>query len=119
MGKNAGIMRVYADRNRCEIIGAEMFGPRVEHMAHLLAWSAQQRLPVVRALEMPFYHPVVEDGYANGVAGSGRKIGNNRGMPLRGSGAGARHLTADCRPSAQATATRNLARLSSRIGGPG
>lgn len=38
-----------------------MFGPGVEHMTHLLAWSAQQRLPVARALEMPFYHPVVEE----------------------------------------------------------
>ena len=30
--------------------------------ARLLAWSAQQRLTVQRALEMPFYHPVFEEG---------------------------------------------------------
>ncbi len=35
-----------------------MFGPSVEHMAHLLAWSVQQGLSVQYALEMPFYHPV-------------------------------------------------------------
>jgi len=75
MGKNAGIMRVYADRNRCEIIGAEMFGPRVEHMAHLLAWSAQQRLPVSRALEMPFYHPVVEEGMRTALRDLAEKLG--------------------------------------------
>ncbi len=39
-----------------------MFGPRMEHLAHLLAWAVQQRLSVQRALEMPFYHPVFEEG---------------------------------------------------------
>ena len=62
MGQNRGIMRIYGDKKCCEIVGAEMFGPRVEHMAHLLSWCVQQRMPVARALEMPFYHPVVEEG---------------------------------------------------------
>ena len=44
------------------IAGAEMFGPRVEHMAHLLAWAIQARLTVDQALAMPIYHPVVEEG---------------------------------------------------------
>jgi dihydrolipoamide dehydrogenase len=62
MAKNRGIVRIYGDRECCSIVGAEMFGPRVEHMAHLLAWATQQRMTVTRALEMPFYHPVVEEG---------------------------------------------------------
>ncbi|WP_372610048.1 FAD-dependent oxidoreductase, partial [Halomonas sp.] len=41
---------------------AELFGPRVEHMAHLLAWMLEQKLSVSRILEMPFYHPVLEEG---------------------------------------------------------
>ena len=62
MAKNAGIVRIYA-RNDCgTLVGAEMFGPRVEHTAHLLAWAVQSRMSVERALEMPFYHPVVEEG---------------------------------------------------------
>jgi len=62
MGQNRGLLRVYGDRQCCTIIGAEMFGPRVEHMAHLLAWATQERMTVQRALEMPVYHPVVEEG---------------------------------------------------------
>jgi dihydrolipoamide dehydrogenase len=62
MGRNAGVLRVYGDRKSCTLIGAEMIGPRAEHYAHLLAWAVQQRLPVTRILEMPFYHPVIEEG---------------------------------------------------------
>ena len=61
-GRNQGLVRLYARRQGCHLVGAEMFGPRVEHMAHLLAWSVQQRLTVQQILRMPFYHPVFEEG---------------------------------------------------------
>jgi len=51
-----------------------MFGPRVEHMAHLLAWSVQQGLTVQRALEMPFYHPVVEEGLRTALRNLANKL---------------------------------------------
>ena len=62
MGKNAGQVRIYARRECGTLVGAEMFGPGVEHTAHLLAWAIQTGLTAGRALEMPFYHPVVEEG---------------------------------------------------------
>jgi len=62
MGKNAGLVRIYAGRACGDLRGAEMFGPDVEHTAHLLAWAVQSRLDVEAALAMPFYHPVVEEG---------------------------------------------------------
>ncbi len=62
MGRNAGVVRIYADRECGALLGAEMFGPRVEHTAHLLAWAIQSRLTVEDALAMPFYHPVIEEG---------------------------------------------------------
>ena len=74
MGQNRGLMRVYGDRECCCIIGAEMFGPRVEHMAHLLAWMAQERIPVQRALQMPFYHPVVEEGLRTALRDLSNKL---------------------------------------------
>ena len=43
-------------------LGAVMIGPRTEHIGHLLAWAVQCRLTVEQMLEMPFYHPVVEEG---------------------------------------------------------
>jgi dihydrolipoamide dehydrogenase len=62
IGENAGLVRMYASRKSGILLGAELFGPRVEHLAHLLAWAVQSQLTVDRALAMPFYHPVVEEG---------------------------------------------------------
>ena len=59
---NAGKVRIYADAHTGRLLGAELFGPRVEHLSHLLAWAVQAGLTVDRALDMPFYHPVVEEG---------------------------------------------------------
>ena len=59
---NAGKLRIYADKHSGRLLGAGLFGPRVEHLAHLLAWAVQSRMTVEQALGMPFYHPVVEEG---------------------------------------------------------
>ena len=62
MGKNKGILKVYAQHGTGKFLGAEMFGPAAEHIGHLLAWSAQQSMTVSEMLDMPFYHPVIEEG---------------------------------------------------------
>ncbi|GAB4570116.1 MAG: dihydrolipoyl dehydrogenase [Haliangiales bacterium] len=62
MGKNHGLVRVYAREPQTELMGAEMFGPRVEHTAHLLAWAVQADMSIEQCLQMPFYHPVIEEG---------------------------------------------------------
>ncbi|WP_355660506.1 dihydrolipoyl dehydrogenase [Halomonas salifodinae] len=62
MGVNRGLLRVYAEQGSGLFLGAEIFGPRAEHLAHLLAWALQQRLTVAQMLAMPFYHPVIEEG---------------------------------------------------------
>ena len=59
---NSGVARVYADKHSGKLLGGELFGPRVEHLSHLLAWAVQCGLTVDQALDMPFYHPVVEEG---------------------------------------------------------
>jgi dihydrolipoamide dehydrogenase len=61
MGQNRGLLRVYAARRSGRILGASMVGPRCEHLAHLLAWAIESKMTVERALEMPFYHPVIEE----------------------------------------------------------
>jgi dihydrolipoamide dehydrogenase len=61
MGKNAGLLRVYADRTTGCLLGAEMVAPKGEHLAHLLNWCITQGLTVGRLLRMPFYHPVIEE----------------------------------------------------------
>lgn len=62
IGKNRGLLKVYADRGNGLFTGAEMFGPAAEHIGHLLGWAAQQGLTVAEMLTMPFYHPVIEEG---------------------------------------------------------
>ena len=61
MGKNKGVLRVYGDKATGQILGAEMIGPKGEHLAHLLCWSIEQGLTVGQLLRMPFYHPVIEE----------------------------------------------------------
>jgi len=62
MLRNQGLLKVYGEQGSGVFLGAEMFGPAAEHIGHLLAWAAQQRLTVSAMLEMPFYHPVIEEG---------------------------------------------------------
>ena len=62
MLRNRGLMHVYADKASRRFVGAEWIGPEAEHIAHLLAWALQMNLTVDAMLEMPFYHPVVEEG---------------------------------------------------------
>jgi dihydrolipoamide dehydrogenase len=62
MHENTGIVRIYARKGSGVLLGAEMFGPRVEHTAHLLAWAVQCGLTAEAALAMPIYHPVIEEG---------------------------------------------------------
>ncbi len=85
MGRNQGLLRVYGDRKCCTIIGAEMIGPRAEHLAHLLAWSVQQGMTVTRSLQMPFYHPVIEEGLRTALrdlAGKLRVRGGCHGVDM-------------------------------------
>jgi dihydrolipoamide dehydrogenase len=62
MRQNKGLLRVYGEYGSGRFLGAEMVGPRAEHIGHLLAWAHQAGLTVAQMLDMPFYHPVVEEG---------------------------------------------------------
>jgi dihydrolipoamide dehydrogenase len=73
-GRNRGLVRLYGEIGSCRLVGAEMFGPGMEHMAHLLAWAAQQRMSVPAMLTMPFYHPVLEEGLRTGLRQLAREL---------------------------------------------
>jgi dihydrolipoamide dehydrogenase len=60
--KNQGKLRIYAAKQDGRFLGAEMAGPAMEHIAHLLAWAHQMELSINDMLAMPFYHPVIEEG---------------------------------------------------------
>ena len=62
MGQNRGLGRVYAERPSGRFLGAEIACAGAEHLGHLLAWVHQQELTIRQMLDMPIYHPVVEEG---------------------------------------------------------
>ncbi len=62
IGKNTGLLHVYGEQGTGLLLGAEMFGPAAEHLGHLISWAVQKRMTVSETLEMPFYHPVIEEG---------------------------------------------------------
>ncbi|MGF6776182.1 dihydrolipoyl dehydrogenase [Paraburkholderia sp. GAS334] len=70
MLRNRGLMHVYVDKVTRQFVGAEWIGPDAEHIAHLLAWALQMKLTVDAMLEMPFYHPVVEEGLRTALRGA-------------------------------------------------
>ena len=72
--RNKGLLKVYAEQGSDLFLGAEMFGPAAEHIGHLLAWAAQQRMTVGAMLEMPFYHPVIEEGLRTALRDLNRNL---------------------------------------------
>ncbi|MCS3406369.1 dihydrolipoyl dehydrogenase [Serratia sp. AKBS12] len=62
MLRNKGMLHVYGEQGSGRFLGAEMIGPDAEHIAHLLAWAHQQQMTINQMLDMPFYHPVIEEG---------------------------------------------------------
>jgi len=62
MNRNEGRVQLYAERRTCRLVGAEMLGPHVEHLAHEIAWLVHLRVRAQDALSLTFYHPVLEEG---------------------------------------------------------
>ncbi len=61
LAREAGRLELYADVHG-KLTGATVIGPDAEHIGHLVAWAVQAGLDVDQALDMPFYHPVIEEG---------------------------------------------------------
>ncbi|MBL4601910.1 MAG: dihydrolipoyl dehydrogenase [Emcibacteraceae bacterium] len=88
---NKGLMHVYGEYGTGLLLGAEIFGPRAEHLAHLLAWAHQQRMTISEILEMPFYHPVIEEGLRTALRDLNNKLQLGSKPPKR---------SIDCGPGA-------------------
>jgi dihydrolipoamide dehydrogenase len=74
MLRNQGLLHVYAQCDTGLFLGAEMLGPDAEHIGHLLAWALQMKLTVTQMLEMPFYHPVIEEGLRTALRDAQAKL---------------------------------------------
>ena len=86
LGQNRGHVRVYAARDTHQLLGAELYGPGVEHTAHLLAWAVQQKLTIPTLLGMPFYHPTLEEGIRTALCSLAENLGLEEGVLTAGSG---------------------------------
>lgn len=80
--KEIGLLRIYGDVDTGEILGAEMFGPDAEHIAHMLSWVIEQKLDVTRVLSFPFYHPVIQEGLRTALRDLESKINKKSDSPL-------------------------------------
>ena len=69
-----GLALIFGDKTTGEILGAEIYAPEAEHLAHLLAWAIEAKLSVRDALAMPFYHPVLEEGLRTALRDLASKI---------------------------------------------
>jgi dihydrolipoamide dehydrogenase len=74
MRQNRGLLRAYAEIGSGRFVGAEMIAPRAEHLAHLLAWACQSSMSVSDMLDMPFYHPVIEEGLRTALRDAKEKL---------------------------------------------
>lgn len=89
LGRNAGLLHVYAGASDGEFLGAEMVGPAGEHLAHLMALALSRGLTVFEMLETPFYHPTVEEGLRDALRDAAGKV-SRRGGRRRRAGRAAR-----------------------------
>ncbi|WP_354540811.1 dihydrolipoyl dehydrogenase [Roseovarius sp. MBR-6] len=81
--QNRGLLRIYGERGTGRLLGAEMIAPRGEHLAHLLAWAVQTGMDAETALEMPFYHPVIEEGLRTALRDLCVNLGRHSKPPPR------------------------------------
>ncbi|WP_376690074.1 dihydrolipoyl dehydrogenase [Wenzhouxiangella sp. EGI_FJ10409] len=79
-GYDTGLMKVHADASG-RLIGTEMACAGAEHLAHELAWLIQRRVNVVEALQLPFYHPVLEEGLRTALHGVRRQLPERERRP--------------------------------------
>jgi len=61
-GTNQGVITLYAAAPDGRLIGADLCAPASEHLAHMLTWAIQQGQTASHVLELPFYHPTIEEG---------------------------------------------------------
>ncbi|GGJ92253.1 dihydrolipoyl dehydrogenase [Pseudomonas matsuisoli] len=65
--KAEGVVRFYAEADTGKLTGASLIGPGMDHIAHLLALALMRGETARTLLDMPFYHPTLEEGLRDGL----------------------------------------------------
>lgn len=74
LAKNQGAVEVYVERHSAKLLGAELFCPDAEHLAHLLAWMIGTQATIDQLLAQPFYHPTLEEGLRTALKHAKRQL---------------------------------------------
>jgi dihydrolipoamide dehydrogenase len=74
IAQNKGIIRIYGDKKTGLLLGAELFAPYGDHLAHLLAWVIEMKLTAYDVLKLPFYHPTAEEALRTALHNMASKI---------------------------------------------
>lgn len=74
MLRNKGMLHIYGEQGTGRFLGAEIIGPNAEHLTHLLAWAHQNQMTISQMLDMPFYHPVIEEGVRSALRDVNAKL---------------------------------------------
>jgi dihydrolipoamide dehydrogenase len=82
MARNAGLLRIFANREDGALLGAELFAPDGEHLAHWLALAIHRRSTILDLLRAPFYHPTIEEGLRTALVDIAKKLPNGEAFPL-------------------------------------
>ena len=82
LSDHEGVLRLYADKTTGTLLGASMLGMRAEHVAQFLAMAIQREETVHSLLQIPFYHPVVEETVQSALQDIARHIPDPSGLPF-------------------------------------
>jgi len=82
INKNAGLAHIYVQKSDGKILGAQIVAPAGEHLAHHLAWAMEQELTVYDMLQLPFYHPTLEEGLYALFLDCVKKVGRKKEIIL-------------------------------------
>lgn len=75
INKNAGLVHLYVQKSDGKLLGAQMIAPGGEHLAHHLAWAMEHELTIYDMLQLPFYHPTLEEGLYSLLLSCSKAIG--------------------------------------------
>jgi dihydrolipoamide dehydrogenase len=81
-GQRDNVVRLYVEPDTGTLLGATLFGGAGEHLAHLLAWAVQRGESVRTLLQLPFYHPSVEEIVQTALRDAVSKLGGPRSLEL-------------------------------------
>ncbi len=76
------MLRLYADKTSGQLLGASMFGMRAEHVAQFLALAIERKETARSLLQVPFYHPVVEEVIQDALQAIAKHIPDAQGLPF-------------------------------------